>query len=34
MGAAPPVILTGSTKRWTSAVFELFQLEHVKLTEG
>jgi hypothetical protein len=34
MGAARPVILTGSTKRWTSAVFEPFQLEHVKSTEG
>ena len=34
MGAARPVILAGSTKRRTSAVFELFQLEHVKSTEG
>ena len=34
MGAARPVILAGSTKRSTSAVFELFQLEHVKSTEG
>ena len=34
MGGAPPVTLTGSTKRRRSAVFELFQLEHVKSTEG
>jgi hypothetical protein len=34
MGAARPVILTGPTKRGTSAVFELFQLEHVKSPEG
>ena len=34
MGAAPPVTLTGSTKRRRSAVFELFQLEHVKSTKG
>ena len=34
VGWARPVILTGSTKRRTSSLFELFQLEHVKSTEG
>jgi hypothetical protein len=33
-GAARSVILAGSTKRRTSALFELFQLEHVRSTEG
>lgn len=34
MGAARAMTLAGSTKRRTSAVFELFQPEHVKSTEG